>query len=481
MSEESSQVDAIASVEEHPFRTVWGLAWPAVLLNALQTLNALLDSSFLDKIGGDALTAIGASTTSLFLLVSMSMALGVAATALVARLYGAGDTEGFREANRKCLGFAVASGVVLGLLSLPLAGPAMRLFLPPEEANAIHLATQYLMIVALFLPAVFIIQSLAGSLRGIGDTKSPMIVSGLQILFHIVLNYLMIFPAGTREVFGMELYLPGAGMGVAGAAWALVISSWIAAIGYVLWVSRTPLGNVAKIRLPDFGWVKRIYRLAAPAGLMSIVRVTSLMAFQIVLKAVPEGAIAIGAIRPGFSIESLAFMPSFGLAIAASALVGQSLGMERPDRARSLGWMAAHQAAIVSTVVAIFLFIFADQVALLVLGEQEEYAHMVASYLRFVATTETLFGYGMVFISAQQGAGDTKRPFWLVFITMWGLRVPLAAYLALDKITVNGMVFDIGLGMGANGCWLTLAITQAIQGFAAMWLWHKGDWAYAKV
>lgn len=463
---------------ENPLATVWILAWPAVALNALQTINSLLDSYFVQHLSGDALTAIGAATTTLWLLVSLSMAVGVAATAMVSRAYGENDPAKYREANRKCLGFAVIFGFLLTGFAVPLSYPATQFVIPADAPGAAKLMLQYLTVVAFVLPPSFIIQTLAGSLRGIGDTKSPMVISGLQIILHILLNYLLIFPSHDLG----WIIIPGANLGLVGAAWALVISAWIAALIYLWFSTKTPLGEVWRIKLPGVEWTRRIFRIAAPAGLMSVVRVTSLFAFFAVLKWVPDGKIAIGAVRPGFSIEALAFMPSFGLAIAASALVGQSLGMKKPDRASALGWMAAHQAGIVSGVVAVILFVFADPISRAVLADQPEFAAFTAQYLRYVSTTEILFGYAMVFISAMQGAGDTVRPFWITLTCMWFIRVPLAAVLALNNLQLGPLTLPFpGFGMGADGCWLALTITQAIQGAVCIYFWRLGKWKLAKV
>lgn len=472
----NDEPELLKSAEERPVITVWRLAWPAVTLNALQTVNSLLDSYFVSHLEGDALTAIGAATTTLFLLISLSMAVGVAATAMVARAYGEGDPAKYREANRKCLGFAILSALILTIVAVPFAPTAAAFLIPGDAPHAAKLMAQYLGIVTLVLIPSFIIQTLAGSLRGIGDTKSPMVISGLQIGLHIVLNYLLIFPTKTYN----GITIPGANMGLNGAALALVLSAWIAAAVYLISTTRTPLGEVWRIKFPGMDWIKRIFNLAAPAGLMSVVRVTSLMAFTGILTQVPNGKFAIGAIRPGFSIEALAFMPSFGLAIAASALVGQSLGAKDPARAKKLGMIAAHQAGIVSTIAAIFIFVFADPITQNVLQGQPEYAAQAASYLRHVCTTETLFGYAMVLLSAMQGAGDTKRPFWLTLIGMWIIRVPLAMYLSLEVIRIGPLAIP-AMGMGADGAWTTLAITQAVQGIACIVLWQQGKWALAKV
>ncbi|MEX2242324.1 MAG: MATE family efflux transporter [Fimbriimonadaceae bacterium] len=475
---------AVTGPEERPqvapessLRTVWTLAWPAVALNSLQTLNFLLDNFFLSYVGPEALNAAGASTSFIFLLFSVSMALGMAATAIVSRAYGAGTHDESVVANEKCLSLSLWVGLGLAVLAFPGALGAARLLVSADSPEVRSLFVMYASIFALSLPAVFIVQSLAGSLRGIGDTRSPMVMSGLQIALHIGLNCVLVLP--TRDVGPFTI--PGAGMGLMGAAISMAVSSWVAALLYVVWSARTPLETRLVFKMPELAWAKRILRIAVPASMMSIVRVTSLAAFTIVLKNLADSMHAQGALRPGFSIESFAFMPAFGLSVAAAALVGQSLGMKDPDRAERLGWTAAHQAGIVSAVVSVLLFIFAEPLARMVLPGDPQTAAVAASFTRYIAATEVFFAYAMVLIGAMQGAGDTRRPMWLSVATLWGVRVPLAAVLALPGISVFGLLTVPGVDMGADGAWLSMAATQLIQGVAAMWLFKRGDWKLTEV
>lgn len=446
-------------------------------LNSLQTLNSLLDNFFLSYVGAVALNAVGASTSYVFLLFSVSMALGTAATAIVSRAFGSGTHDECVTANDKCLRLSIWFGIALAIICYPGAIGASMLLVSADHPEV---RAQFVLYATLFgtaLPAVFVIQSLAGALRGIGDTKSPMVLSGIQILFHILLNCLLILP--TRDVGGVTI--PGAGLGLAGAGIAMSTSAWISAFAYLVWSKRTTLETKINFKLPDLEWTRRILRIAIPASMMSIVRVTSLAAFTVVLKNVTDAMHAQGALRPGFSIESFAFMPAFGLSIAAAALVGQSLGMKDPDRAERLGWTAAHQAAIVSLVVSVLLFIFAVPLAHAVLPGDVPTANQTVGFIRYIASTEIFFAYAMVLIGAMQGAGDTRRPMWLSIAALWGIRVPLAALLALPTVSVFGILTLQGRGMGANGAWLSMALTQLIQGIAAIILFKKGDWKSTEV
>jgi len=453
------------------------LAWPAVALNALQTINSLLDNWFVQRLSPAALTAIGAATNSVFLFVSLSMALGTAATAMVARMYGARDEEGVREAARRCLAFSIATGVGFAVLVVPGSFLAAHLFIRAGNVDAQHLMVAYLSAFAVALPAFFTVQSLAGALRGIGDTVSPMVISGIQIVLHALFNYLFMFPS-TR--YG-SLTVPGLGLGLPGAGWALCASAWVAAVLYLFWVRSTGLGSPGLVRAVKeltqgreavrtaWGWAGRIAHLALPAATTNVVRVISLMVLTFVLTRVPGSDLAIGGMRPGFTLESLAFMPPFGIAIAAAALVGQNLGAGNPERAQRIGWLAAHLAGLVAFIAVLLIYPNAEHVAGWLLHDQPSFVPYTASYLRFICMTEVFFAYAMVLTSGMQGAGDTLRPLWMTVIVTLAFRTPAA------------IVFALALKMGSDGVWLSMTISQLIMGVAAIYLWTLGKWKTAKV
>ncbi len=467
-------------------RVVWALAWPAVALNSLQVVNTLLDRAFIGHLPVESLTAHGGSMNIMFLMFSLAMALATGSTALVARSFGAGEKRQFRKASRQSISLAIFFGIVTALITCLFSDDAAQAILPsrdPADQAAIRLMGQFLFAYGLGLPAIYIIQALAGCLRGIGDTKSPMVISGVQILLHICLNYLLIFPP--HQFLGMTV--PGAGLGLVGAAVALSISAWMSAIVYLLFSAKTPLGALYKIPLPDLDWARRILRIAIPAGVMAILRVLSLTAFTLILAVVPGGAIAIGAMTVGFAIESIMFMPAFGLSTAAGALVGQSLGMKKPERAERLAWTAAHHAALVTVALVVPIFVGAPGIAYMLLGGKQEVIEQATSLLRYLCVTEIFFAYAMVMLGAMQGAGDTTRPMWITIFALWGLRVPLALVLAVSTGQVLFTLFGrevampFGAGMGPVGAWIALSVTQAVQGILAILAFRRGDWKHKKV
>jgi putative MATE family efflux protein len=455
-----------ASLRENSAKVVWALAWPAVALNSLQVINNLLDIGFIGHLQTAAMTAYGAATVLVFLIFSLAMSLATGATALVSRAFGAERIEEFRTAARQSVSLALTFGAVfagLGVLAIPIADWVL---IPKGEHEASRLMWTYLLTYAAGVPAIYVIQALAGSLRGIGDTRSPMVISGIQILSHICLNYLLIFPP---RVIPGGIRLPGFDLGLQGAALAFTLSATLSALIYLLYVHRTPLRDAWRLTIPGMNWTIRILRISIPAALMAVLRVASLGVFTGILASTSQGAIALAALRPGFAIESIMFMPSFGLAMAAAALVGQSLGMGQPDRAERLGWTAAHHAALVTLAVSIPIFLFADSIAGVVIEGKPEVTEQTALLLRYLCVTEIGFAYAMVLLSAMQGAGDTVRPMWITFICLWGLRVPMTWLL----------VFPFALGPA--GAWMAMSVTQLLQGILGMAAFKQGRWKLKEV
>lgn len=451
--------------------TVWDLAWPVIALNSLQVVNSLLDSKFVGSLGAASLTASGAAINITFLFFSIAFALGTAATAMVSRFYGADDPTNMAKAARQSVSLSIAIGLLSSGVAVLLAPVAAGILVKPGGA-AYHEMLRYIHPIIIGMPAVFVFSAVAACLRAIGDTRTPMVVSGFQILLHIVLNYLLMFP--TRHfsyslgLFGWDIAegsvaIPGADLGIAGAGIAFSISAYFSALVYLPVASRTRLGVLYWIEMPSLDWARRIIRIAVPASISSLIRVTSLFAFSAALKHTLEGETALGAMRVGFSMEGIAFMPAFGYMMAASALVGQSLGAKRPDRAERLAWCATYQATLFTVIVSILFLVFAPQLAGWFVEDATQMA-LATSFLRIIAITEPLFAVAVVLTGAHQGAGDSLRPMWVALITSWFVRVPAVWLIA------------VVLRFDTTGAWWVMSGTQAIHGVAMVMLFRAGRW-----
>jgi putative MATE family efflux protein len=233
-----------------------------------------------------------------------------------------------------------------------------------------------------------------------------------------------------------------------------------------LWFSRRR--ELAYPALPVWAWWKRILRIGLPASARTFIYTTSSVMFTGILAATAAGTAAVAALPIGLTAESIAFMPGFAFAIAASALVGQALGAKNERLAERFGWTAAWQSCAVMTTMAVVFYLFAEQFAGLFTTDPQVKALAVA-YLRINALTEPLLAFGMTLAGALQGAGDSLKAMAATFVTQWVVRVPLAYLLAF------------GLGWDAHGAWWAMALSSGFSGLLMIALFRHGGWKRVKV
>ncbi len=435
-------------------RAVWALAFPSMVASVVQTVNSFLDRMFVGSLGAAALAAAGVGGQLIFLVMTLAMAISMGGTAIVARMVGANDHRNLQQAARQSLGIALVLGLwmtLLGYLLLPAVLNWYRL-----EREAFVQARQFLLLALLGTPGMFLMIGLMGTFRGQGDTRTPMVASIVATLVHIVGDWLLIFGR-----YGFPK------LGIQGAGIALAASMWAGA--GVLWVLQLMRARPLAIpQLPQMQWVRRILRIGIPASMRTLIYSTSSMAFTMILAATAAGTAAVAALPIGLTAESIAFMPGFAFAIAASALVGQALGARNERLAERFGWTAAWQACAVMSAMAMVFFLFAEPFARWFTRDPQVIALAVA-YLRINALSEPLLAFGIVLAGALQGAGDSLKAMFGTLLTQWVVRLPLAYLLAF------------GLRLDANGAWWAMAISSCFSGLLFMMLFKHGGWKRVRV
>ena len=436
---------------------VWHIAWPSVLTFLLMTLNLMVDRAFVGKLGRDALAAVGVGGQLLFLLVSLSMAVSVGTTALVARFTGAQEEADSARAT----GQSLALAFFLGILSTIAVFLGLGYYLVGMDLTpaAYREANRFLLPALLSQPAMFLGNIFAAAFRGLGDTRTPLKVMLLANAVHVLGDFLLIFG-----------YLGFPRMGLLGAGIALAFANLVALFAY-LWLLRgTSLHRALwapYLRL-TLEWTRRILKIGFPGAVTAFLRVTSLMGFTAILSRTPERMAAVAALPIGLVAESIAFMPGLGYSVAASALVGQALGAKDPDRAERYGWYATWQGVAIMTAMGIVFFLAADPFVRVFTSDPEVH-RLAVSYLRIMAFSEPFLGLGMVLTGALQGAGDTTRPAILTALTFWAVRMPLAYVLAVP------------LGLQTAGAWYSMAATTILGGLLCIALFKSDSWKRIRV
>ena len=444
-------------------QTVWRLAWPSVTTMLLQTVNSLLDIFFVGHLpnGKEALAATGSAGGVIFLLVSLAMGVSVGTTALVARFTGARQFDDVTQTAAQSLTLSFIMGLLFGipmyLARNTLAGAMLNAQASPE---AVRLCGEFLGVALLASVPMFMGMALQSTFRGLGDTRTPLLIMIATVSVHITCNFLLI-----TGRFGFPA------LGVRGAGIALALSLTVSMLlSATLLYARSSLKGAFSLEAlkPRREWFARILRIGIPASIQAVIRTASMMVFTRMLANTTEGAAAVAALQIGIRSEAIAFMPGFGYSVAASALVGQNLGAKKAERAEHSGWAATLQAMVVMSVMAIIFFVLADPIARLFASDPtvQKYG---ADYLRINAFCEPFLALGMVLTGALQGAGETFRPTLITIVSMVIVRMPLAYFLMF------------ALNLQTHGAWISMAVTTIVGGILTLFLFRSGSWKRLKV
>lgn len=438
-------------------RAAWSLSWPSALAMFLQTVSSNIDRFFVARLGSEQVAALGLSNTVLMMVFATIVAISTATTALVARFHGAREMMNAEQAARQSMYFSLGAALVIWLCFLPLAAPIVRM-MAGSSSSVPPLSLGYLHISLIGLPPLFALTVQMAAFRGLGNMMAIVRLTLATSFLTAVLDWLLIFG---------NLGMPS--LGLNGAAWAATITRFIVLFyGFRLLGASSLSGAVRRMHRPDFGWFRRILRLGLPAGLQSVLRTGSSMLFFSFLGRLPNGEAAMAALTIGLGVEAFAFMPGFAFSMAAAAMVGQNLGARTPDRAKAAAWACARQSAGVMTVMGFAVFFLADPVARL-FSTDPHVIKLTSAYLKINAISEPFIALSMTFSGALQGAGDTRSPTLVTFVSHWLLRLPLTYLLAVH------------LEMGALAAWWVMAGTMMLTGVLIMSVFMSGRWRHQTV
>ena len=458
MSVAVKQTQTIDLRIEHLNRTILNLAIPSVLESTLTTLVYLVDTILIGWLNDpQSLAAVGLSNTLMWATEGLFQALSVSASAIVARFWGREDFEAARHVAGQALILSVL--VALGLMALLI--PISNLFLQAMggEPEVVRRGTEYICILLATSPISFTLSIANSIMRATGDTKKPMYTTGIMNLCNMAFAYVLIFGLGPVP----RLELQGAALATSAAralGGALALS--------VLFSARTPIHlRLEHLRYWDWRLIGRIMRISLPNIGETIVSRMGFILFMRIVSAL--GTIALAAHQIALRVESLAFMPAWGLATATAALVGQALGAQRDDVAeqgirRTLLIGNGTMACLGS-----LLVILAPLVVRLFGVQDVKLANMAIMVVRISALE--LFGLCslMIISGCLRGAGDTRTPMIVTLVGTLLFRVP-TTYL-----------FAILLNEGLRGVWLATATDWSMRALIVLFLYMRGKWKTVEV
>ena len=448
--------DLVAEEDSSSKKVILKLAWPVIVEQALGTVTQVVDMMMVGRIGAAAITAIGLSMQPLFFSMAFGMAISVGTTALVARHIGAGDE---REAGKTLQQSLLAVSVIMVFVSiLFFAGAETIIRFMGAEPEVVPLGTSYIRWLVPGLIFMFLGFVLTAALRGAGNTKTPMKVNFVLNLFNIFLNYTLIFGNfGAPE------------LGLNGAAIATSLSRGFGGIVLLIYVLRDD-ATVTVLKDGffkfDFDRIRRIMKIGMPAAMEQMVMRTAQIFFVRVVSGL--GTVAFAAHQIAINVESISYMPGFGIAVAATTLVGQNLGAEKKGQAEQSGYEAWKLGAMFMGLMAVVFLIFPEQLVRLY-SDDPEIIRIGALCLRIAAIAQIPMGSQFIFAGGLRGAGETKSVFYSTAISSWVGRLGVAF------ILIN--VFEIGVA----GAWIAMVVDWIMRSSYVFYRFRLGDWKELEV
>ena len=387
-------------------RRVLGLAWPVIGENLLETLLGIVDTVLVAGLGTAAIAGVGSGLQIMFFLLSALSALSIGSSILVAQAIGARERDRASRIARQSLLWSVLLSVPLALLGFGLARPLIGLFgTTPDVAR---IGVGYLQVT---MGTVVVLVALiigGGVLRGAGDSRTPMIVTAIANLLNVALAYGLIYG---------HWGLPA--LGAVGSAWATFAARAFALLLLLaaLWKGRSGITISGRGGwLPDWSVAWRVLKLGVPASVEQVLMASAFLVLTILVSGM--GTDTLAAFRISISALSLSFLPGFGFGMAATALVGQSIGAKRPRVGGNVAKVATTWAVVWMSTIGALVFVFSVPIMRL-FTSAPDVIHIGATGLRIVALTQPFWAVGMVQSGALRGTGDTRFPLIIGALGMW--------------------------------------------------------------
>ncbi len=449
-----------APTRREEISAVLALSWPAIVQQLMLTLVQYIDTAMVGSLGPNATASVGVVSSSVWLFNGL---LGAAATGFavqVAQHIGARETERARSVVRESMLFSLLFGVFMGSAAAALSFPLPGL-LGAEEAIRPD-ASAYFLIVGCSMPFLMAINLMSSLLRCMGDTRTPMLFNITLNILNTIFNFLLIYEPREASVFGLRVFLPGAGLGVPGAALGSALASLLVALLFLRrFLSRDfPL----RISLRDrFRFTRdclsAMIRIAIPQAMAHTASCGAQIAVTVIVAGLGTQAVAANSLA--VTAEALCYQPGYGVSTAATTLVGQSIGAGRRDLAVRFARVSTLLGMAIMTGTGLLMFLFAEPL-IGMFTPDADVMRLGASVLRIEAFAEPLFAASIVASGAFSGAGDTKWSFAANLLSMWGIRLPIALLL-------------IG-SLGLTGMWIAMACELSIKGLVFLWRLRSKKW-----
>lgn len=438
---------------------IFRLSCPAILAQVATVVMLYIDAMMVGRLGASATASIGVILSSIWVVVGLVHAVAAGFSVQVAHAFGAEDftraKDVFRGGSIVCLLFSVS----LALLCLGLS-PYLPRWMGADTALW-KSSSAYFAIYACSIPTVQLRVYSGAVLQCAGNTKIPGLLNTVLCLLDMVFNFFLIFPIRRITFGGLSFVIPGADLGVMGAALGTALAEGVIALLMFNMAFRVP-----ELHFKFSSWrtsksiLKTAAKISIPTSVESVAKEGSHIFITRLIA--PLGAVALASDTLAFTIEQLCYLPGFGFSVVATTLVGQALGAGRQDLARTFAWSTVRCGVLVVTSIAALIYAFAPTLFALFTANADVQT-LGTRILRLVLLVEPLIASAVVATGALRGAKDTLTPCLVIILCKWGVVIPLASVLVKPY--------------GLAGIWRAMAVEFCVRGVILLSrLRHERSW-----
>ena len=432
--------------QNEKLKLIVSLSIPSILSQITTVMMFFIDASMVGHLGAEASASIGLVESTTWLMGSVMSAASMGFSVQVSHFIGANDFFKARQVFRHGLLCGLAFSLIIATI-----GTSIHSVLPlwlggGNDIN--HDASQYYLVFSLTMPFILLFHLSASMIKCSGNMQLPSLMSVLLCVLDVIFNYLFIYI--------LHLGVVGAAIGTSMA--------YISTSLPIAWMA-TRRNKILALQLDNvpFKWVwdyvTKAIRISLPMAIQSVLMSGAQIVSTLIVA--PLGNIAIASNSFAITAESLCYMPGYGIGDAATTLVGQTYGAGRKDLCKSFAHMTVGLGMLVMAFMGLIMYIFAPEMIGL-LSPVESIRTLGTTILRIEAFAEPFFAASIVAYSICVGAGDTLHPAIMNLVSMWCVRLTLAAWLARDY--------------GLKGVWTAMAIELTFRGSIFLYRLFRGNW-----
>lgn len=434
---------------------IFKLSIPLMISNLIKTLYGITDGIYVAQISSEDYAATSFTWPVLYLFIAVGLGVSVAATSLMSQRLGARKLKDCSIYAVHTLILTTVLGVIfsiLGVITAPFIVRWMGATGSFEYKSYIFLAINS---VGLLFDMIFFgYQSILNSQ---GRTKSMTIISTISSITNVVLDPFFIFD----NVLG----IPGLNMGLAGAAWATVLSKVLLVVFAIRVVKKESEIEVSfkNFRL-DMGIIKHIFSIAIPASLGSSGEAIGFTVLNGFIQS--YGTTTLAAFSMGNRLSDIFNQGAIGIGMALTSITGQNMGAGKKERSKDIFKRANVIITFFSLASAIIILLFKDQLLSIFIKDRSdiELWRQASEYMYFSAIITFFMGYFSAINGFFQGVGKTKLTMYLSLARLWVLRLPL---IMLLKSLTN---------LGSTGIWISMLVSNALTVIVGFIIYKRGRW-----